>query len=80
MDRELAQIVLTSAFRARVELGYLMPLIKNHGVPSDDDAIRLAIASAVYEIGLIADRVFEQHFDLKEETEARFKKYGRSSY
>jgi len=79
MDRELAQMIISSAFRARVELGHLMPLLSQHK-DVNDAAVKEAIASAVYEVGLVADCVFEQYPDLRIETEARAEKFGRSYY
>jgi hypothetical protein len=80
MDRELAQMVIMSTSRARMELGNLMPLLKMHGENEKDERARLAIANAIYEIGLVADSIFEQYPDLKIEFEARASKYGRSYY
>ena len=77
MDRELAQMAIRSAIRAMIEIGDLAPLIKQHGDDAEDEAIKLAIGSAVYEIGLLTDSIFAQHPDLKEAYEYRRNKYGR---
>ncbi len=80
MNNELAQMVIGTAARARSELGELVPLLKQHGEGALDESVKLAIASAIYEIGLIADRAFEQHPELKEPYETRLEKYGRSYF
>jgi len=80
MNRELAQMVAMTASRTRVSFGELISLLKAHGEGEKDDKVRLAIASAIYEIGEIEERVFNQHPDLKEAFEARLQKYGRSFY
>jgi hypothetical protein len=80
MDREVAQIVATTASRVASELASLLPFLKEHGEGPGDDGIRQAIASAVYEIGSLREAVFETHPDLRAEFEARLAKYGRSSY
>jgi ABC-type Zn uptake system ZnuABC Zn-binding protein ZnuA len=78
MNKDLAQMIITSSSRAGCELADLVPLLKEHGDGDKDESTKLAIGSAIYEIGLIAERVFEQHPDLKETYEARLEKYGRS--
>jgi len=79
MDKELARMIVSSTYRARVELGQLMPVLRQHGDKSDDP-VREAIASAVYEVGLIADSVFKQFPELNVEAEKRAEKFGRSYY
>jgi hypothetical protein len=76
MDMELARMIVSSAYRARVELGHLMPLLRQHG-DTNDDPVREAIASAVYEVWLIADNVFNQYPELNVEAESRAQKFGR---
>jgi hypothetical protein len=78
MNRELAQMVLNSAIRASVELANLPPLLKEHGEAGKAEPIKLAIASAIHEIGLIQERVFSEHPDLKNEYASRLSVYGRS--
>jgi hypothetical protein len=80
MNDDLAQMVIMSASRARTELGELIPLLNEHGDGAKDEPAKTAIASAIYEIGLIADRVFDQHPELKGPYEARLEKYGRSYF
>lgn len=80
MDREVAQIVATTASRAASELAGLVPFLKEHGEGDKDSAARHAIASAIYEVGLICDVAFAQYPDLKTEFETRVRKYGRPSY
>ena len=80
MDIELAKMVTNTASRAQTDLADLVPLLKQSGESEKDDAVKLAIGSAIYEINLIADRVFEQHPDLKQQSEARLQNYGRSYY
>jgi hypothetical protein len=80
MDRELTQMVLMTASRTMIELGGLPPIVNRHGEPDRDEPIKLAIGSAIYEIGLLMDRVFEMYPDLKQEYEARGNKYGRPYY
>jgi hypothetical protein len=80
MDREVAQIITTTASRVATELASLMPFLKEHNEGQKDEAVRHAIASAIYEVGLICDAAFEQYPDLKSEFEARVRKYGRPSY
>jgi len=80
MDREIAQMIVGTASRAAMEIGNLMPLLKQHGDGEKDNPVRQAIASAVYEVGLIYDQVFAQHPDLRQEIEARLNKYRRSYY
>jgi hypothetical protein len=80
MDRELAQMVVNTASRAAKEMGNLMPLLKEHGSGTNDEVVRLAIAAAVYEIGLVRDRIFDQYPDLRSASEQRLEKYNRSYY
>lgn len=80
MDREVAQIVATTASRVASELASLVPFLKEYGDGLKDDAVRQAIASAVYEVGSVREAVFHEYPDLKAEFEARLNKYGRSSY
>lgn len=80
MDQELAQMVTMTASRARVALGDLMVLLKDHGDDEKDGPVKLAIAAAIYEIGSIEDYVFKEHPRLKVEFDARLDKYGRSYY
>jgi hypothetical protein len=80
MDREIAQMILMTVARAGNELGNLMPLLKEHGEGAKDDAVRHVIASAVYEIGQIEEQVFKVYPDLREQSEERLNKYGRSYY
>jgi len=79
MNQDLAQMIIISATRAGRELADLAPLLKEHGDYAKDEATKLAIGSAIYEIGLIAERVFEQHPELKEAHDSLLQKYGRSS-
>lgn len=80
MNKELAQMVLMTALRARLELGDLAPIVGQHGEATTDEPIKLAIGAAVYELGELVDRVFDQHPDLRQEYEARRNKYGRPYY
>lgn len=80
MNREVAHFVAASASRAAQELSNLMPFLREHGEGSKDDAIRHAIASAIYEIGSVRQAAFDQHPDLKAEFEARLKMYGRLAF
>jgi hypothetical protein len=74
MDRELAQMVANTAIRARSELGGLIPVLEKFGDNENDEPNKMAIASEIYEIGLVTDRVFEKFPDLKVEFEARLEK------
>jgi len=80
MDKELAQMVVMTAARARIGLGDLVPIMKEHSDGEKDEQIKHAVASAVYEIGIVIDRIFEQHPDLGQEYEARRSKYRRPYY
>jgi hypothetical protein len=80
MDREVAQVIATTASRVAAEIASLMPFLKEHGEGQKDDDVRHTIASAVYEVGLICDATFARYPDLKAEFEARVAKYGRPSY
>lgn len=80
MNADLARMVAMTALRTRIELGDLMPLLRQHGEDTKDDPVREQIASAVYEVGLVFDRVFEQHAGLEAEIEALRQKYGRPHY
>lgn len=80
MDKELAKIVLMTALRVRIELGELPSIIKRHEKEDEDASIKHSIASAIYEIGLILDRVYDQHPELEKETEERRKKFNRPYY
>ena len=80
MNRELAQIVLITASRARSALGELIPLITTHEDNESDEPAKLAISSAIYEIGLIENLVFEKYPEIKVEFDNRRAKYGRSFY
>ena len=79
MDKELARMIVSCAYRARAELGQLMPVLRQCG-DANDDPVREAIATAVYEVGLIADSVFKQFPELNAEAENRAEKFGRSYY
>ena len=78
MNRDLALMVLNSATRAAVELANLPSLLKDFGESEKDEPVKLAIGSAIYEIGLVRDRVFDGYPDLKNEYESRLNAYGRS--
>jgi hypothetical protein len=80
MDREVAQIVATTASRVASELASLMLFLKEHGDGPKDDTVRQAIATAVYEVGSMREAAFKNYPDLQAEFEARLNKYGRSSY
>jgi hypothetical protein len=80
MDREVAQMIATTASRVASELASLVLFLKEHGEGPKDDAARGAIASAIYEVGSVRQAAFDQHPDLKTEFETRVRKYGRSSY
>jgi hypothetical protein len=79
MNKDLAQMVVNTAARAAMDVGNLMPLLKTHGAKADEP-VRLAIASAVHELMMIADQVFKQHPDLQAAAEARLVRYQRSYY
>jgi hypothetical protein len=72
--------VAAGASRAAHELSSLVPFLNEHGEGAKDDAVRHAIALAIYEIGSVRDIAFEQHPELKAEFEARLKKYGRLAF
>jgi hypothetical protein len=74
MNKDLAKRVIATASRAAGELADLAPLLKTQGDGERDEPIKLAIGSAIYEIGLLQEAVFKQHPDLKEEYEARLTK------
>lgn len=80
MDRDVAHFIAAGASRAAQELSSLMPFLKEHGDGEKDEAVRHAIALAIYEIGSVRQAAFDQHPDLKAEFEARLKKYGRLAY
>jgi hypothetical protein len=80
MNIDLAQMVAMTASRARVAFGDLIPLLKEYGEGEKDAPTKLAIASAIYEIGLVENSVFEKYPDLRTEFEVRLNKYGRSYY
>ena len=80
MNEEVAQMVLMTSRRASAALGELVPLLTAYGDVEKDERVKLAIASAIYEIGLIDNAIFDQHSRLKAEFEARLSKYGRSFY
>ena len=79
MDKDVAQMVANTAARVAMELGNLMPLLKEHA-EAEDQATRLAIASAVCEIGLVEARIYDEFPDLKAAAETRLGLYGRSYY
>jgi hypothetical protein len=80
MDREVAQILATTASRVAAELASLVPFLKEHAEGQKDDSVAHVIASAIYEVGSIRQAAFDQHPDLKNEFETRVKRYGRPSY
>lgn len=80
MDREVAQIIATTASRVAAELASLVPFLKEHGEGAKDDEVKTAIATAIYEVGSIYMTIFKQYPDLEAEFDARVKKYGRPSY
>lgn len=57
-----------------------MPFLKEHGEGGKDDAVRHAIALAIYEIGSVRQAAFDHHPELKAEFESRLQKYGRLAY
>jgi hypothetical protein len=80
MNRDLALMVEMTSSRARVALGELMPLLKEFGDEGADEPVKLAIASAIYEIGLVADKVYELYLDLEVQADLRRELYGRSHF
>jgi hypothetical protein len=80
MNQDLALMVEMTASRARVALGELVPLLREFGDESTDEPVRLAIASAIYEIGLVADKVYELYPDLEVQADLRRERYGRSYF
>jgi hypothetical protein len=80
MDREVAHFVAASASRAAQELSNLIPFLKEHGEGERDDAMRNAIALAIYEVGSVRQAAFDQYPELKDEFETRLRKYGRLAY
>jgi len=79
LDREIAQMLVMTATRVMCELGDLAPLLKKHG-GSDQSDIKLALGSAIYEVGLVRRLAFKKHPALEAEYEARANKYGRGHY
>lgn len=77
LDKELAKLIVNSAVRSGRELADIVPLIKEHCNAETYNVLSLAIGSAIYETGLVMDRVFDLHPDLKEEFEGRLSKFGR---
>ena len=71
MDRELARMLAGNALRAASDIGNLTILIKNYCTAEEQETLRLAVGSAAYEAGLVAERVFELCHGLKDEFEAR---------
>lgn len=80
MNRDLALMVETTASRARVALGELSPLLKEFGDGAADEPLKLAIASAIYEIGKIADEIYKQYPDMEAQADERRERYGRSYF
>ncbi|SEJ17140.1 hypothetical protein SAMN05428950_1011347 [Sphingomonas sp. OV641] len=77
MDRDLARIVIGSAFRASRELTELVPLLKEHDDQSED--LRLGLASAIAEIGqAVLNPLFEAFPDMEAETDNLIERYGRA--
>ena len=80
VDKEVAQMILMTAARASVELGNLAPLLNRHGAIAANDPTKLALGSAIYEIGLLIDQVFKGHPELQIEFDARRKQFGSAYY
>ena len=80
MDREIAQVLATSASRIATDLSYLMPFLNEYGDGAKDDATRFKIASAIAEVQEIYKAAFTEYPDLRKEFDERVKKYGRPSY
>jgi hypothetical protein len=80
MNRDLALMVEMTASRARVTLAELIPLLKEFGDEGADEPVKLAIASAIYEVGLVADKVYELYPDLEVQADLRREHYGRSYF
>jgi len=80
MNQDLALMVEMTASRARVALGELIPLLKEFGDEGADEPVKQAIASAIYEVGLVADKVYELYPDLKVQADSRRERYGRSYF
>jgi len=80
MDKEVARMIVNTALRVGADLTKLAPLLKQFGSGDVDQSTKMAIGSAIAEIGEIQARVFEQYPDLKAEAEARLNTYERSYY
>lgn len=79
MEERLARIILNAAVRSAVELGNLMPLLKDHASDEFDENLKMPIATNIYEIHhTIIDPVLERFPKLKEEYELNLSQYERS--
>jgi hypothetical protein len=80
MDERLARIIATAAVRSTRELGDLAPLLKDHASGDLAEALRAAIASAVYEIHeTVLTPVLAEFPTLKGEFEENLGQFGRTS-
>jgi hypothetical protein len=77
MDKELARLIVNAANRSQRELADIAPLIKEHCSTEEHGVLSLAIGSAIYEAGLVMERVFELQPGIKDEFKARLDKFGR---
>ena len=77
MDKDLARLVVASAYRAASEIGELAPLLDEHS-PDADLAKGIATAMAAINVHILRP-AFRAHPDLQMEFDARIEKYGRAS-
>ena len=79
MEKELAKLVVLTAFRSSSELGNLVPLLKEHVDEATYRRYGTAIATASAEIGRqILHPLFATYPELEAEIEANVRKFGRA--
>jgi hypothetical protein len=77
MDKDLAVHIAMTAYRASVDLGDLVPLLKEHCTEDEYKTLTRAIASASYTVNCeVTDLIFDMFPDIKDEFEGRLKKFG----
>ncbi len=81
MDRDVAQMIATTAARCAQEVGNLAPLVRQHCNDEEYEKLSQAIGSSVYELmeGLMG-AVFKMFPELEAEAKDRLERYGRSYF
>jgi len=78
VDRELAQLIAITAFRASADLGDLLHPLKDNCSPEEYEKFSKALATCSADIYLDVLRpIYEMHPSLEKEFEEKVQRYGR---